>query len=220
MTPGPIGRLTRLRTYDWLAAVWTAVGTVVGVLLFVVFVRNVLGWDFEVASRSPLATQGAFEPRYGGWFGSFGVMGWTLSAAISALGAEVMRRGHQPQEARFLLASTLLSAGLLLDDLFMVHSTLAPQYLGVPKPVALLGIVLVALIWALVFRRRLLTDPDLPILVWAAGWYGLALAIDGFGELIGWGGVREETAKLIGVATWLIFFWRTTLRSLQFRDRG
>jgi len=220
MTPDPIGRSARPRTYAWGAAVWTAISTVTGVLLFVVFVRNVLGWDFEEASRSPLAAQSAFGPTYGGWFGSFGVMGWTLSAAISGVGAEAMRRRHQPQEARFLLASTLLSAGLLFDDLFMVHSTLAPQYLGVPKPAALLGIVVVALIWALAFRRRLLIDPDLPILVWAAGWYGLALWIDSYGELIGWGGVREEAAKLIGVATWLVFFWRTTLRSLEFRDRG
>lgn len=64
--------------------------------------------------------------------------------------------------------------------------------------------------WALAFRQRLLDDPDPPILVWAAGCYALALMIDAFGQLVGWGGVREETAKLIGVAAWLIFFWRTT----------
>ena len=207
--------IQRLRGYDWVAAVWTAVGTTAGVLLFVLLVQNVLGWDFEQASRSPLAAQGSFGPRYGGWFGSFGVMGWTLSAAISGLGAEVMRRRHHSREAIFMLASALLSTGLLFDDLFMIHSTLAPQYLGMSKPTVLLGIVLVAVLWAVAFRKRLLMDPDLPILVWAAGWYGLALWIDGYGELIGWGGVREETAKLIGVATWLTFFWRTTLRSID-----
>ena len=207
----------RLRSYHWGAAAWAAAGTLAGVLLFVVVVRNVLGWDFEEASRSPLAPQHAFGPRYGGWFGSFGVMGWTLAAAISGLGAEVMRRRGQRQEAVFLLASTVLSAGLLFDDLFMIHSTIGPQYLGVPKNVMLLLIVAVGVTWGAAFHRRLLADPDLPILVWSVGWYALALWIDAFGETIGWGGVREESAKLIGVAAWLIFFARTTLRLIDQR---
>lgn len=214
------GVIARLRRYEWKAAAWTAAWTVTGVLLLVIVVRDVLGWDFAEASRSPLAVQEPFGPRYGGWFGSFGVLGWSLTAAISGLGAEVMRRRQQPRESTFLVASTVLSAGLLLDDLFLVHSTLAPQYLGISKPAVLLGIVIIALLWASAFWRRLLTDPDLPILIWAAGWYGLALLIDGYGEFIGWGGVREQAAKLIGVSTWLVFFWRTTLRSVQPRDHG
>ena len=114
----------------------------------------------------------------------------------------------------------LLSAGLLFDDLFMIHSALAPQFLGMSKPTVLLGIVLVAALWSLAFRQRLLMDSDLPILVWAAGWYGVALWIDGWGELIGWGSVREETAKLIGIAIWMTFFWRSTLRSVEHPGRG
>lgn len=212
--------MSRARHYDWRAASWTALGTVAGVVLFVMVVRHGLGWDVEAASRSPLATRERGGPGYAGWLGSFGVLGWTLSAAITALGATVMRRRHRPLEARFLAASTVLSAGLSLDDLFMVHSTLAPQYLGIPKPAVLLGIVAVVALWALVFRVRLLDDPDLPILVWAIGFAALALWIDGYGPPFGWGGVREEAAKLIGVATWLIFFWRTTLRSIDGRERG
>lgn len=204
-----------LRRYRWRAAAWTAAATLTGVVVFVLFIRNVLGWDFEVAALSPLASDVGFGPRYQGWLGSFGVVGWALTTAIAGLGATILWRRGERREGWFLAASGLLSAALLFDDLFMVHSTVAPRLLGVPKPVVIIVLVAVAVTWALLFRRRLLAEPDLPILLWAALWYAVALFIDAFGSMIGWGGVREETAKLIGVASWLVLFWRVTLRSIE-----
>jgi hypothetical protein len=200
--------------YDWRAAALAVVGTTTPVLLLVVLTREVLGWDFEEATRAPLATGlRPWSPEYGGRFGSFAVLGWTATAAICALGAAMGRRLGRTADAHLLVSSATLSVLLLLDDLFLFHHTLAPQALGVPEAVVLLTLVALGVVWGFAFRRRLLADRDLPILGWAVLAYGTALAIDGFGEVIGWGGVREEVAKLVGVAAWLVFHWRVSLRA-------
>ncbi len=216
-TDGSHGSSTRATT-NLRAAALTALATVVPVLLLVLLVRDGLGWDFELATRAPLAADRVRGPRYGGWLGSFGVIGWAMAAAISgfAAGEARSRRGlERGGTARFLLASAALSALLMVDDLFLLHSTVLPGFFGIPKPAVLLALIVVTVAWAATFRRRLLADPDRLILAWALAWYGLALTIDTFGGAIGWGGVREEIAKLVGVLAWLVFHWRVALRSVR-----
>ena len=51
--------------------------------------------------------------------------------------------------------ATLLPALLMVNDLFMLHSTVLPRLLGVPKGAVLLALVAVALAWAATFALRL-----------------------------------------------------------------
>ena len=148
----------------WKVAAITAAASLLLVLGLVLAVREGMGWDFEEATRAPLAADRTSGPRYGGWLGSFGVIGWAIAASVSAFAAALTasRTASPPVgERRFLLASAALSSVLMIDDLFLVHSTLAPEFLGVPKPVMIVGLVALASAWGLVFRRRLLHDPDL-----------------------------------------------------------
>jgi hypothetical protein len=203
----PLG--PRLRRYDWGTALRTALGTSAAVLALVFVTREILGWDFEEATRSPLAAASRpWGPAYEGWLGALAVLGWTATAALSAFAAGLGRRRGDHARSRLLAGSAALSTLLLLDDLFLVHHTLAPQRLGVPEHVVLALLVLLALVWGFAGRRTLVEDPDLPVLLWAALAYATALTIDVAGEIIGWGGVREEAAKLTGVAAWFVFHWR------------
>lgn len=201
----------QLGGYDWRAAGWVAAGSVGAVVLLVFVVRDVLGWDFVLATRAPLLARN-IDPRYGGWLGNLGVLGWTLATGITALGATVARRRGDRSAATYFAASSALSAVLLVDDSFLIHTAVAPGLFGVPKPAVILGIVVLGVAWVVAFSSRLLADPDLPMLVWSLGWYAMALLIDSFGGVFGWGEVREEMAKLIGVSSWLAFHWRGTLR--------
>jgi hypothetical protein len=201
-----------LRRYDWRAAALGVLGSALPVLALLVLTRGILGWDFEEATRAPLATGQPWSPAYGGWFGSFAVLGWTFTAGVCAIGARLARR-WQPQQARLLAGSAALSVLLLTDDLFLFHHTVAPQRLGIPKPTVLWILIAIAIVWGIVFRRQLLADRDLPILGWAVIAYGTSLWIDGFGGAIGWGGAREEVAKLTGVLAWAVFHWRVTTRA-------
>jgi hypothetical protein len=208
----PLG--DRLRRYEWGTGVRTALGTSAAVLALVFVTRDVLGWDFEDATRSPLAAASRpWGPAYEGWLGALAVLGWTATAALSAFAATLGRRRREQARFRLLAGSAALSTLLLLDDLFLVHHTLAPQRLGVPEEAVLVSLVLLALGWGFAGRRTLLADPDLPVLLWAALAYATALAIDVAGEAIGWGGVREEAAKLTGVAAWFVFHWRIGVRA-------
>lgn len=202
---------------EWKVAAITAAASLLLVFGLVVAVREGLGWDFEEATRAPLAADRSVGPRYGGWLGSFGVIGWAIAASVSAFAAALTASraaSPQPGESRFLLASAGLSSLLMLDDLFLVHSTLAPEFLGVPKPLMIVALLMLASAWGLVFRRRLLHDPDLLLLGWAVLWYAIALLVDAFGEVVGWGGVREEAAKLVGILGWVTYHSRTSHRAV------
>jgi hypothetical protein len=194
--------------YAWRAALLTATVTLVGGILYVFLVRSVLGLDFEALTESPLAPQRRHSPRYAGFLGSLALFGWAAAAALSGLTARVLSTIGSRSSVRFAAASAAFSVVLLLNEGFAIHHTVAPELLGIPKLAVLAIIVLVTLLWVAFSWHMLARDPDSPIILWAVGWLALSLAIDVAGEMVGWGGVREETAKLIGMTSWVIFHWR------------
>jgi hypothetical protein len=200
--------------YAWRAALLTATVTLAGGVLYVFLVRSILGLDFEAATESPLAAPRQHSPRYAGFLGSLALFGWAAAAALSGLTAAVVSTSGERSSVRFAAASAAISIMLLLNEGFAVHHTLAPELLGIPKLAVLAGLVATALLWVLLFRNTLARDPDAPIIVWALGWLALSLAIDVAGDVVGWGAVREETAKLIGTASWVAFHWRYGRRSI------
>jgi hypothetical protein len=180
----------------------------VGGVLYVYLVRSVLGLDFEALTESPLAPQRRHSPRYAGFLGSLALFGWAAAAALSSLTARVLSTIGARSSVRFAASSAAISIMLLLDEGFAVHHTLAPELLGIPKLAVIAGLVAAALLWIVGFRETLARDRDAPIIVWALAWLALSLGIDVVGQVVGWGAVREETAKLIGMTSWVIFHWR------------
>jgi hypothetical protein len=92
-----------------------------------------------------------------GMVSSIGVLGWCAAATLCLFTwAVTRRRSGGPVGDVFLLIPGLLTAAVMLDDLFRIHETLAPRYLGGPPDSLIVAYVLIGGVWLVAFRRRIL----------------------------------------------------------------
>lgn len=194
--------------YDWTGSAAVVACGAVAVLALVGAV-HVLGWDFRLMARDPISVARAgddVDRHYVGWVSHAGVLGWAAAAATGLAGAR-MHRGDRGRAA--LMVGGLLSLGLAVDDLYLVHESLVPRYTPLPEETVLAGWAVVTVAWLVGFRRWALGQRALPLLVVA----GVALGASVAADLVGAGVLTEESLKLFGVGVWTCFLWRAAIGS-------
>jgi hypothetical protein len=142
-----------------------------------------------------------------GFLSSLGILLWAAAAAIWLFTAYAAPR---ERAGRLAIHAGCLSAYLCLDDLFMIHEQLAPEYLGVPEKVvyAALGFAVLSFLWA--HRRALLAERATRWLAGALGALGLSALLD---ALLGrwlwrigeWNYLVEDGLKWTGACLWCAF---------------
>ncbi len=208
---GPTG-ISRCRWRD--AAI--VGGVAFGFVPLIGVVARVNEVSFMRLSRDSLAAGLAGEAVwYSGWISNFGAVVW--SAALAASGLALL--GTWPRatttDRRFLASSFLFTGILLVDDLYMVHDLIGPLYLGIPELAGLATLGVAGFTWLAINLPRLLRDPDLPILLLACVFFGIALVLDVFDQRLQAGSEREEGGKLVGILCWAAFHWRVALRGFD-----
>ncbi len=150
-----------------------------------------------------------------GALSNVGVLGWCAAATLCLFTWLVRRRRTVGQvSAAFFLSSGLLMTVLMVDDLFLGHDWIGPNVLGVPENLVLSVYVLAMLTWLVAFRRTIVATEYL-LLVLAAGFAALSLAVD-----LTWDSSRdlryflEDGSKLLGIVGWLGYFARVCYREL------
>lgn len=157
------------------------------------------------------ASQVAKYPFYIGLVSHLGVLLWSVAASISLFSATLARdRGL----ARLLLTGGLLTAVLALDDLFTLHESVFPDYLGIGEKVVLGAEMLFAAAFLLGFVRVILRT-DFLIL-------GLAIAFFAGSELFdqdflsqGLNYLLDDGLKLFGIVSWTTYFVRTSAQAAR-----
>jgi hypothetical protein len=157
------------------------------------------------------ASQVAKFPFYIGLVSHLGMLLWSAAASISLFSAAVARdRGL----ARFLLAGGLLTAWLGLDDLFTLHESAFPDYLGISEKTVLGAEILFAAAVLLGFVR-VIVRTDFLIL-------GLALAFFASSEIFDQGFLNQglnylldDGLKLFGLVSWTTYFVRTSAQAVH-----
>lgn len=148
-------------------------------------------------------------PWYVGLLSNVGVLAWTVAAASALGGAWVAGQTDRPSASRFLGWGGVAAAMLLLDDLFLLHSSALPKLLGVGKPIALLAVVTPTLVWLVRFTNEILRTR----------WMILAAALGAFATSVGADQLLqpgtstlliEDGSKLLGVLAWSLYFVLTT----------
>lgn len=186
----------------------------------VVVVSLVRPLDPTVLLRDPLAM--ADLHPLSGFASNLGVLIWTGAAAVSVFGALQLRdEGADHRAIAFLAGGGLLSAMLLVDDLFMVHEELAGRYLGAAESVVLAAQALAVGVYLVVFRRRLARSAWLPLLL-AFAFFGGSVGVDlvledldAWRRAVGrWHYLVEDGAKFLGIVGWAAYFWLETRASL------
>jgi hypothetical protein len=169
--------------------------------------------DIGQFTRDPAALTDSSP--FNGVLSSIGVLFWAATVAICCFSALILWQQHRHQMALFLLAAGLITSLLLLDDLFMFHELVFPQYLhfGEKITVVLYAIIVVSFLWR--FRQQVL-GTDYSILLIALGLMGFSVLADRiFSTLGSWEYLLEDGPKLFGIVAWFGYWSQSALTTLD-----
>jgi len=149
-------------------------------------------------------------PWYSGLLSNIGILAWTVAAAAAIGGAWVAKQTNRPSAARFLGVAGAVASILLLDDLLLLHSSVLPKLIGVPKSTATIIVVLPAVAWFAIFIGEILRTRWI-ILAAALTSFFISIAADQILSPEGSTGLLfEDGAKFLGVLAWSLYFVLTT----------
>ena len=144
-----------------------------------------------------------------GLLSSLGVMLWVATGAICAFTASLLWTSSR-DIALFLASSSLITFYLAADDMFMIHESWAPVYLGIGDTTVYAGLAAIMLGYVLRFARTLLSL-DLVFFIAAISLLGSSVLCDEIFEMLGiepdaWGYLAEDGLKWLGIAAWSGFY--------------
>lgn len=148
-----------------------------------------------------------------GFYGAVSNLGsllWSASAAIGFFAA----RHTRPPIRRYLLAFSLLTTLIALDDVYLLHERQVAVWFHIPEPVVYILYVALMGGFVLWFLPVIQTTPYLLLLI-ALGWMGLSVLPDLIGGGISIAPAAEDYAKLLGIVTWLAYTVQTASAALS-----
>lgn len=148
-----------------------------------------------------------------GVISNVGILLWSTAASICVFAALATRRLGVTADSGFLLASGALTTVLLLDDLFMFHEQLAPDYLGITELVVVAVYIALTAVYGIYYRAIILRTEFL-LLGSALIFFTISVIADLL-ESRGWSYlIIEDGAKLLGIANWCCYYFRSSLQLL------
>lgn len=159
-------------------------------------------------TRDPTGVAGA--PLYTGFLSQIGIFFWAAAAAVCLFSVKVLPRQPDALEIkRFLVVSGLLTLVLGLDDVFLLHEKFLPNYVGVPENAVLVSYAGFVLFYLVRFYSVIL-ETEYVLLGMALFFFGLSIIIDvTINVSIDVYIYEEDGAKLVGIVSWLAYFFRT-----------
>lgn len=123
--------------------------------------------------------------------------------------------------AQFLLYSGSLTTLLTLDDFFLLHDNLMPEYLGISGKLLGVGYGCLILLGTLRHHKSI-RNTDYIVLLSALGFFGLSILVDSLQYLVegvigSWRVLLEDGFKLLGIAGWLGYYCRCGLTAIGHR---
>lgn len=178
-------------------------GSVIGLLALAKLQSFV---PINVLTRDPVAfLKGYF---YMGALSYVGILFWCATVAVCAFSGLLLHQWRSPGRIiAWLVFASVVTATLMIDDLFLIHDQVFPDVLGLHEgyAFALYGsMVLLLFGW---FRKQFWAS-RLTYLMGAIALLGLSLVIDGlpFLEANEAGIFVEDGLKLLGIVSWFLYF--------------
>ncbi|MFT3895326.1 MAG: hypothetical protein QM730_27185 [Anaerolineales bacterium] len=164
-------------------------------------------------------------PFYAGMLSQLGIMFWSATAAVCVLAFILLKRQNKNGPTkRFLFHAIAFTIFLLLDDAFIFHEDIAPNYLGIGQNIVFALYLFVYLVFFLVNISEILNSEYL-ILGFAMALFAASIFIDvahlDHYELQGiffserFQTFLEDGLKFAGIVTWFIYFTRYSIQSLE-----
>ena len=140
---------------------------------------------------------------------NLGIVLWSFTVGATLFTALVLRYSNRNDQMMWFLAATGLgTAALMADDLFLLHESVYPAYLGVPEEVTFLFYGAGFLIIAYRFRSAVSDTPVVLGLVAIGFLISSAIAdatLECFECAQPYGYLVEDGLKFLGIVGWLAY---------------
>lgn len=148
-------------------------------------------------------------PFYLGLFSYIGILMWCAAAALCFFTRYMVKPDttENRQLRSFLLFSGLITCLFLLDDLFLLHEVVLPEYLHIPE----VGVYLIysnVIVFYMVLFRNILLRSEFLILGLSFFMIGTSQFVDLIPMPIPEDSFLEDAVKLFGVVSWLTYYAR------------
>ena len=153
-------------------------------------------------------------PVHIGFLSQIGLFIWSASATLCLFSFAILARHEKHRKFRqFLLVSGLLTMLLALDDAFLMHEFVLPS-IGIPQNFVLGSYVVFVLLYLLRFKQVIL-ETEYVLLAMALFFFAVSVILD----VLHSPGIHpyffEDSAKLVGLVSWLAYFFRVGEYSVQ-----
>lgn len=166
------------------------------------------GIPLEKFTQDPAAVTGV-NP-FTGVVSNTGILFWCISASVClfAFFNIVERRNNKVNDdTLFLLFFGLTTLILLLDDLFLIHESIAPVLLNISEKQIYVCYGMIVL-FGIVRFKKIILQTEWIILSLSFSFFALSLAIDIFGNSLDFSKsvFLEDSFKLLGIVSWVCYF--------------
>lgn len=174
-------------------------------MLVLVLTSYTLNIPFSDFTRDPLAITGGHP--FLGIVSNIGVVIWSFSIIVCLFSYAILstnnRKDYDVQ--KFILFGGGLSFIFLIDDLFMLHVGIYPNYLGISQDQVVLIYGLFVLFYLLKFRKIILKTRYI-FLELALLFFAISLFFDKQPQsLLTWHYLFEDGAKFFGIVSWFSY---------------
>ena len=167
-------------------------------------------------TRDPTAIVGV--PFYIGFLSQIGIFFWSASAAVCMFSAMVISKRPDSLKIKgFFFASGLLTLVLVLDDAFLLHESVFPYHLGIAEKAVFVTYAGFVLLYLLRFYSVIL-NTEYILLVAALIFFGVSIALDIFNPPGLNPYLFEDAAKIAGIVSWLVYFFRVGIVAISCHD--
>ncbi len=163
-------------------------------------------------------------PFFAGFVSQLGGILWSAALTICLFAWAMIRRRTAgfASSKRFLLQGSLLTGLLLVDDIFLFHEEVAPEYLHINELIVFAVYMVVGIVFILSNWKEILSSEYI-ILMIAFGMFATsifldALPLDSFHLRYFWEQLElflEDGFKFAGIATWLTYFARYAMTRFE-----
>ncbi len=187
------------------------------IFLAIMGMISVLGnIHFSMLSEDPIQLLNG-EP-YVGIITRVGIIIWAATFAILLYSSKISSIQKKPkQQTSLLIWAGLLTLFLLLDDSFMLHDVIFPEYLNINEKVffSFYSLSVIALFY---FYYKEILNSDYVLLILAFVLLGASALTDmalRFGITIPYSYAIEDGSKFLGIIAWFSYFTRTSYNYIK-----
>ena len=189
-------------SYPLIGLILTVSLILMGMVLFLHFWKGI---PIGKLTKDPTRIGGL--PWYAGFLSQIGIFFWSASATVCFFSVTVISgyENHH-QFRRFLLISGLLTLFLGLDDAFRLHEHVLPHF-GLPQTLVYISYAIFVLFY--LFKiYPVIIETDYVLMAASLFFFAVSVILD----VLNPPGINpyffEDGAKLIGLLSWLVYFFK------------